>query len=141
MHTRPFKCARPHPNCRRSDQGFTTINDLNRHYKTVHKLGATENVYVCAADECKGKDKIWPRLDNFKQHIGRIHKEYTDMEELIRRYVHRLFEAHYGNHSDHAQVLREAPRGHKQRRRHGVGSEVCLTFHIFLLHIRAMATV
>jgi hypothetical protein len=38
---------------------------------------------MCAADSCTNKDKIWPRLDNFKQHVQRMHKD-DDLIELIR---------------------------------------------------------
>ena len=66
--------------------GFTTINDLQRHEKCKHGIGATENVYVCAAEACKDKKKPWPRLDNFKQHIYRAHGT-EGVEDLVKRYV------------------------------------------------------
>jgi hypothetical protein len=76
-HDKPFRCDVP--NCNRAD-GFTTSNDLDRHKKSIHKIG-------CASEKCKTKTKVWPRLDNFKQHIERIHKD-EDEEDLIKRYDH-----------------------------------------------------
>lgn len=82
-HQKPFKCDIP--NCKRGDKGFTTVNDLNRHKKSVHRIGALQNSYQCASEHCRNKEKIWPRLDNFKQHISRMHKG-EDEQDLIRRY-------------------------------------------------------
>lgn len=82
-HNKPFKCHVP--GCRRGGKGFTTVNDLNRHKKSVHRIGALENSYQCASEHCRNREKIWPRLDNFKQHIHRMHKD-EDEQDLIRRY-------------------------------------------------------
>lgn len=81
-HNKIWKCTEP--NCRRAGKGFGTSNDLERHRKSVHRIGATQNSWKCASDNCRNKEKIWPRLDNFKQHINRMHKEEDDAE-LIRR--------------------------------------------------------
>ncbi|EON62072.1 hypothetical protein W97_01291 [Coniosporium apollinis CBS 100218] len=82
-HEKPYKCD--FPGCTRID-GFTTVNDLERHKKSVHRTGGRTKSYKCAADKCKGKTKIWPRLDNFKQHIERMHKEEEpDVDDLIGR--------------------------------------------------------
>jgi cytochrome c556 len=81
-HNKPFKCDIP--NCRRGGRGFTTVNDLQRHKKSVHRINATENSFQCASETCRSKEKIWPRLDNFKQHIHRMHKD-EDEGDLIRR--------------------------------------------------------
>ncbi|KAF2462997.1 uncharacterized protein BDR25DRAFT_116972 [Lindgomyces ingoldianus] len=83
-HDKPFKCDIPR--CRRGNKGFTTVNDLNRHKKSVHGIGALQNSYRCASETCRNKEKIWPRLDNFKQHIHRMHSE-EDETDLIRRSV------------------------------------------------------
>ncbi|KAF2729087.1 hypothetical protein EJ04DRAFT_589820 [Polyplosphaeria fusca] len=85
-HHKPFKCNQV--NCRRAGKGFTTINDLNRHKKSVHRIGATQNSYQCASETCRNKEKIWPRLDNFKQHISRMHRD-EDESELIRKSAYR----------------------------------------------------
>lgn len=42
--------------------------------------------FRCVADRCKNKDKLWPRLDNFKQHVQRMHKT-DNMDDLIQRYA------------------------------------------------------
>ncbi|KAF2109428.1 hypothetical protein BDV96DRAFT_604761 [Lophiotrema nucula] len=85
-HSKPFKCNQA--NCRRGDRGFTTINDLIRHKKSVHRIGATTNSYQCASETCRNKEKIWPRLDNFKQHISRMHGD-EDEADLIRKSQYR----------------------------------------------------
>ncbi|KAF2498340.1 hypothetical protein BU16DRAFT_558402 [Lophium mytilinum] len=87
-HAKPHKCTVR--NCRRGSRGFTTINDLNRHKKSVHNIstGTTTKSYQCASEHCRNKGKIWPRLDNFKQHIHRMHKD-EDVEDLIRRSLWR----------------------------------------------------
>jgi hypothetical protein len=41
-------------------------------------------MYKCFAPNCKHCDKEWPRLDNFKQHLQRMHK-FESTEELIQR--------------------------------------------------------
>lgn len=75
------------PDCVRAGKGFSTINDLDRHQKSVHKIGVEKSKsYQCAASGCSKKDKIWPRLDNFKQHIERMHKE-DDLIQLVRKWV------------------------------------------------------
>lgn len=81
-HSKVFYCDVPR--CKRRGQGFGTSNDLERHKKSVHKIGLLEKSYQCAAESCKTKTKIWPRLDNFKQHIDRMHKD-DDMVELIKK--------------------------------------------------------
>ncbi|KAF1932236.1 uncharacterized protein M421DRAFT_287280 [Didymella exigua CBS 183.55] len=81
-HKKNFVCGET--GCKRSGKGFSTINDLDRHRKSVHKINTTKSIsYQCAASACANKDKIWPRLDNFKQHVERMHKE-DDMCELIK---------------------------------------------------------
>jgi hypothetical protein len=73
--------------CKRGGKGFSTTNDLDRHKKSVHGIGVTySKSYRCAADGCQNKHKVWPRLDNFKQHIDRMHKE-EDQFGLLKRQV------------------------------------------------------
>ncbi|KAF3001516.1 hypothetical protein E8E13_009221 [Curvularia kusanoi] len=81
-HVKNFMCTER--GCKRAGQGFSTINDLDRHRKSVHKIGVTKSKsYKCAAADCGNKDKIWPRLDNFKQHVQRMHKS-EDVLDLIK---------------------------------------------------------
>ena len=83
-HTRPYKCTAN--NC---SKDFSTNNDLERHKKSVHKIApknGTDKSYRCAAPNCSKKEKLWPRLDNFRQHCTRIHKD-QNIEELVRKSV------------------------------------------------------
>ena len=73
------------PGCKRRGQGFTTVNDLDRHRKSVHRIGLLKKSYQCASENCRNREKIWPRLDNFKQHIERMHKDEDELD-LIKRY-------------------------------------------------------
>ncbi|PYH46664.1 putative C2H2 finger domain protein [Aspergillus saccharolyticus JOP 1030-1] len=83
-HRKSFKCDEP--NCTRKD-GFGTINDLARHKKCVHKQEPERGpkvLYMCFGTKCPRKDKRWPRLDNFRQHLARMHHD-EDAEELLRK--------------------------------------------------------
>ncbi|KAF2442202.1 hypothetical protein P171DRAFT_433748 [Karstenula rhodostoma CBS 690.94] len=87
-HDKPHTCDMQ--GCRRAahGKGFTTINDLQRHKKSVHRIGVERDSYQCASEHCRNRGKIWPRLDNFKQHINRMHKE-EDETDLIRKSSYR----------------------------------------------------
>ncbi|KAL5449444.1 hypothetical protein PMIN06_006824 [Paraphaeosphaeria minitans] len=87
-HDKPHACDVQ--GCRRVAQGkgFTTINDLQRHKKSVHRIGVERDSYQCASDHCRNRSKIWPRLDNFKQHITRMHGD-EDETDLIRKSSYR----------------------------------------------------
>ncbi|KAL9600861.1 MAG: hypothetical protein Q9219_002903 [cf. Caloplaca sp. 3 TL-2023] len=81
-HEKPFKCDVV--GCSKVD-GFSTNNDLDRHKKSVHKImpkNSTDRSFRCAARNCPKKEKIWPRLDNFRQHCIRIHPE-EDCDDLV----------------------------------------------------------
>jgi len=84
-HDKPHRCD--FPNCSRRDKGFSTVNDLDRHKKSVHRLkgskGANKKSYRCASLQCRSPEKIWPRLDNFKQHCSRMHPD-EDQDLLIK---------------------------------------------------------
>lgn len=72
-HVKSFVCTEI--GCKRDGKGFSTVNDLDRHKKSVHRIGvANSKSYRCVAAGCQHKHKVWPRLDNFKQHIERMHK-------------------------------------------------------------------
>ena len=78
-HSKPHKCG----HCNHS---FSTHNDVERHMKSVHKIAprnGTDRSFRCVAPNCTKSEKIWPRLDNFRQHCHRIHKDY-DIDELVR---------------------------------------------------------
>ena len=82
-HDKPHRCDIP--GCTRPS-GFTTTNDLIRHQKSKHKMhsiGKTKS-YKCAGNTCRNPEKEWPRLDNFKQHIVRMHPD-ENIDELVAR--------------------------------------------------------
>ena len=82
-HDAPNKCS--YRDCPRSIKGFATVNDLHRHKKSVHDENARNTKYYkCFASNCQKFEKEWPRLDNFKQHLGRMHPE-ENVDELVRR--------------------------------------------------------
>ncbi|KAL1837970.1 hypothetical protein VTJ49DRAFT_3178 [Mycothermus thermophilus] len=84
-HTKPCKCDIG--NCR---MGFANSNDLERHKRSVHRDrsgGAT--IYRCTLGQCRGKEKDWPRLDNFKLHLYKIHKvdcNKVDFKQFVPSY-------------------------------------------------------
>ncbi|CAI7611980.1 unnamed protein product [Penicillium glandicola] len=83
-HKKLFKCDVP--NCPRKD-GFGTINDLARHKKCVHNKEPERGpkmMYMCFGTNCPRPNKRWPRLDNFKQHLNRMHNE-EDGEALLKK--------------------------------------------------------
>lgn len=83
-HQKLFRCEEP--NCTRK-QGFGTLNDLARHKKCVHHQEPERGpkvVYKCFAENCWRRNKKWPRLDNFRQHLARMHNE-EDEGELLKR--------------------------------------------------------
>ena len=50
---------------------FLKKADLRRHQSSKHNAG--KNEYQCAAANCRKKDKVWNRLDNFRKHIKKFH--------------------------------------------------------------------
>lgn len=83
-HRKLFKCDEP--NCPRKE-GFGTINDLARHKKCVHNKEPERGpkmMYMCFGTNCPRPNKRWPRLDNFKQHLNRMHHD-EDGEVLLKK--------------------------------------------------------
>ncbi|KAH8800886.1 hypothetical protein F5884DRAFT_741399 [Xylogone sp. PMI_703] len=84
-HNQPFKCQ--HPSCT-WNQGFSTPNDLERHTNSKHPARGTKR-YRCPIPGCKSKNKSWPRSDNFKNHLKRLHgssySSYREQDDLIRQ--------------------------------------------------------
>ncbi len=66
-HTMPYFCV--FPGCPRKE-GFSTMNDLQRHRQTVHGLDCK---YRCDVGPCQHKFKLWGRSDIFRQHLKRAH--------------------------------------------------------------------
>jgi|SRR6186713_1013182 len=82
-HVKNYRCT--YPGCKRQT-GFGTQNDLDRHEKSVHHIGvANTKNYRCAARNCAKATKLWPRLDNFKSHLTRMHPD-EDMNLLLAKY-------------------------------------------------------
>lgn len=82
-HSRVYRCVEE--GCPRSSIGFATINDLYRHEKSVHgKHVGKSRMYKCFAPGCAKASKLWPRLDNFKQHLIRMHPT-EDIDALVKR--------------------------------------------------------
>lgn len=73
------------PGCTRGRDGFTTKNDLDRHRKTMHKiLSPNDRFWKCFYPDCAKTEKVWPRLDNFKAHIVRMHGAQYVAENVSR---------------------------------------------------------
>lgn len=89
-HRKPFKCTVQ--GCLRAE-GFSTTNDLDRHTRSKHPSTLDESIptkrFRCHVQGCKSKDKTWPRLDNFRSHLKRVHFHQLtaeeDFEDTIRR--------------------------------------------------------
>ncbi|CAL3967700.1 unnamed protein product [Diplocarpon coronariae] len=89
-HRKPFVCCVI--GCPRTE-GFSTSNDLERHSKSKHPSHFPETAcskrFHCHFHGCKSQDKVWPRLDNFRSHLKRVHgdrlKTEEDFDEMIRR--------------------------------------------------------
>ncbi|KIV85733.1 hypothetical protein PV11_01394 [Exophiala sideris] len=71
--------------CPRSSKGFATSNDLDRHLKSVHHLNRRldSKYFKCFSEGCTRAEKWWPRQDNFKQHLVKMHKG-EDIDRLLR---------------------------------------------------------
>ena len=67
-------------------KAFRSANDLKRHLRTVHDLvNHRDTVWQCRIPDCKAVGKKWPRFDNFKAHVKRMHGELAD--EILRIWV------------------------------------------------------
>ncbi|KAK2759113.1 hypothetical protein FQN54_003212 [Arachnomyces sp. PD_36] len=88
-HQKPYKCDQE--GCKRSTLGFGTINDLDRHRWAVHRLGEPRELYKCFAEDCVKKESEWPRLDNFRKHLERMHGG-SNVNELMKK-SHMWFES------------------------------------------------
>ncbi|KAI1262728.1 hypothetical protein F5Y18DRAFT_150477 [Xylariaceae sp. FL1019] len=87
-HTKPFKCDVE--DCPRHTEGFSTINDLDRHKRSVHpNTQAVGNRYQCPLGACKSRLKIWPRADNFKAHLKRLHQIAEPTDEQLSTFVYK----------------------------------------------------
>ncbi|KAN0107996.1 hypothetical protein V8E51_007738 [Hyaloscypha variabilis] len=91
QHKKPFVCTVP--GCPRT-QGFAKTNDLQRHMLSKHsELNSNITalkMYRCQVPGCKfKKDKSWPRLDNFRNHLKRVHRyelrTENELDDMVRR--------------------------------------------------------
>ncbi|KAI2623768.1 hypothetical protein GGS21DRAFT_494092 [Xylaria nigripes] len=86
-HKKPFKCEIK--GCLRQD-GFSTANDLDRHKRSVHPTSqALGKFYVCPFGHCQRKDKRWPRADNFRAHLKRVHSRDEVSDQELEGYVYK----------------------------------------------------
>jgi hypothetical protein len=88
-HDRKHKCR--FVECVQHKKGFPTENDLDRHLLSVHNVNKRgTKVYRCFGKGCTKPDKNWPRLDNFKQHLNKMHGE--DMIVQLLRMSNEWFD-------------------------------------------------
>ncbi|KAJ9297627.1 hypothetical protein DTO271G3_4402 [Paecilomyces variotii] len=83
-HKKIYKCDEP--SCSRKE-GFGTVNDLERHKKCIHNKEPERGpkiLYMCFAPNCPRRNKQWPRLDNFRQHLTRMHRD-EDPAQLLKK--------------------------------------------------------
>ncbi|KAI2638942.1 hypothetical protein GGS26DRAFT_580676 [Hypomontagnella submonticulosa] len=86
-HDKPFKCDVK--NCTRRE-GFSTPNDLDRHKRSLHPdENAAGSRYQCPIGACRNKEKIWPRADNFRAHMKRVHQKELSSDEELDEYKFR----------------------------------------------------
>ncbi|KAF4972897.1 hypothetical protein FSARC_640 [Fusarium sarcochroum] len=86
-HSLPWVCDVS--GCSR-EKGFTSKNDLDRHKKTVHgDRSVGGRTFVCNIGNCAKKSKFWPRADNFRSHLQRIHSKTYQANDDLSEYVHR----------------------------------------------------
>ncbi|CEI67081.1 unnamed protein product [Fusarium venenatum] len=86
-HSLPWCCNVS--GCSRS-KGFTSKNDLDRHKKTVHNdRTVSGRTFVCNIGGCAKKTKIWPRADNFRSHLERMHHKTYSANDDLTEYVYR----------------------------------------------------
>ncbi|WQF88672.1 Putative Zinc finger C2H2-type [Colletotrichum destructivum] len=84
-HRKAHKCDVP--GCARTE-GFGTLNDLDRHKGSVHPgVFNAGPRYRCIIGSCQTKDKIWPRADNFRQHLKRVHRQIINPEDDLSRFI------------------------------------------------------
>ncbi|CAN9280438.1 unnamed protein product [Alternaria alternata] len=54
----------------------------------LNKPKVNKKYYRCAVENCRNNKKTWPRLDNFKQHIERMHKGENVLDVIERSTCH-----------------------------------------------------
>jgi hypothetical protein len=79
-HQKPHKCDIE--GCGR-EEGFTTLENLERHKRNYH-WGPR---YKCTIGVCAAKDKLWPRRDNFRSHLKRVHGIERALDDELMEFV------------------------------------------------------
>lgn len=83
-HEKPHLCDVPH--CTRVG-GFSTTNDVERHKRSCHPgYNISGKYYRCTVQGCRHKNKNWPRADNFRSHLKRLHGLLPG-EDALEEYV------------------------------------------------------
>lgn len=101
-HDKPFKCEVP--GCSRTE-GFSTPNDLDRHKRSLHPdEKAAGSRYQCPIGACKNKDKIWPRADNFRAHMRRVHQKTALSDDELDHYRIRYSRSHRVYSREHSLI-------------------------------------
>ncbi|RGP58706.1 hypothetical protein FSPOR_11829, partial [Fusarium sporotrichioides] len=86
-HSLPWRCNVS--GCSRN-KGFTSKNDLDRHKRTVHNdRTVSGRAFVCNIGSCAKKTKVWPRADNFRSHLERMHHKSYSANDDLTEYVYR----------------------------------------------------
>lgn len=74
-------------------EGFSTTNDLDRHMRSKHQSGALATtpakLYRCLVAGCKSSEKVWPRGDNFRSHLKRVHGHIIPSDEEFEKLVRK----------------------------------------------------
>lgn len=128
-HEKPHRCDVP--GCSRTE-GFSTPNDVDRHKRSCHpEQRANGKCYRCIVPGCRKKEKKWPRADNFRQHLKRVHS-VTPGDDDLEDYVYkepaspgpdlaglgsvgadlRMDANHYDNWSVYAPAIQEQAPGY-----------------------------
>jgi ferredoxin-fold anticodon binding domain-containing protein len=55
----------------------------------MHSILVDGPGYRCRWDSCTSKDKIWPRADNFRRHLNRIHNVSVISDDELKAYRKR----------------------------------------------------
>lgn len=64
-------------------EGFETPNDVERHKRSWHPERLPDRKYYrCIVAGCRKKEKKWPRADNFRQHLKRVHGVVPQDDDL-----------------------------------------------------------
>lgn len=74
---KPYAC--PQQNC---NIQFKHSADISRHLRTMHQEPG--GGFRCAVEGCSKADKIWTRLDSFKNHVSKRHLG-ADVNDMVRR--------------------------------------------------------